>query len=421
MLKPLDDETLDHAIRQMIERFRRQNEDRHRINCGDKWLKQQRMIRTDFWQKLLRATQSGSQTAVKHRRAARPACVDDSAEYQCVNMEITGGNTPWTPELIIYACENVLLELTQNAAADYEALYYAGGDRYCLVLQASRSTQDEDIRELMEIFRDFFGKNLDIGVRFRLYRRCTIDAMADALGVSMQDGCQGNTAQMNVPQLDYEHPDTDGWKKLILLGDLDSLSASIRSFLERGIRGQENPADFLGAFQVDWNLLVSAILNENTSLSLTDLRRGGFSRWLTTDLEQTTLLAMEDASRITELLDTDNFSRLNVARIRNYIQQNIADVTRSAIAEHFYFSPNYLSKLFRNVEGVPLINYIQYQRIERAKSLLATTDLSISEVAMEIGYPNFSNFSKRFQNLVGCSPDEYRRKARSAIQKGPNK
>lgn len=128
-----------------------------------------------------------------------------------------------------------------------------------------------------------------------------------------------------------------------------------------------------------------------------------------------------DPSRITELLDTDNFSRLNVARIRNYIQQNIADVTRSAIAEHFYFSPNYLSKLFRNVEGVSLINYIQYQRIERAKSLLTTTDLSISEVAMEIGYPNFSHFSKRFQNLVGCSPNEYRRKARSAIQKGPNK
>lgn len=294
----------------MIERFRRQNEDRHRINCGDKWLKQQRMIRTDFWQKLLRAIQSGSQTAVKHRRAARPACVDDSAEYQCVGMKITGGNTPWTPELIIYACENVLLELTQNAATDYEAPYYAGGDRYYLVLQASRSTQDEDIRELMEIFRDFFGKNLDIGVRFRLYRRCTIDAMADALGVSMQDGCQGNTAQMNVPQLDYEHPDTDGWKKLILLGDLDSLSASIRSFLERGIRGQENPADFLGAFQVDWNLLVSAILNENTSLSLTDLRRGGFSRWLTTDLEQTTLLAMED-----RLSDTVQNAMMNIITV----------------------------------------------------------------------------------------------------------
>ena len=129
-------------------------------------------------------------------------------------------------------------------------------------------------------------------------------------------------------------------------------------------------------------------------------------------------LVMEDATELTKLLDIDGFSSLNVARIRSYIRDNIADVTRNSIAEHFHFSPNYLSKLFRNVEGVSLITYIQNQRMERAKELLANTDQSISEIAMEIGYPNFSHFSKRFRLFFGCSPNEYRRNARANTKKG---
>ena len=191
---------------------------------------------------------------------------------------------------------------------------------------------------------------------------------------------------------------------------LDALREAVTGYLRKEFNPEYGAMDFVGAFQVDWNLLMNSILKENTNLSVTELRRGGFSRWITTD--------MDDATGLTELLDIDGFSSLNVARIRSYIQENIADVTRNSIAEHFHFSPNYLSKLFRNVEGVSLITYIQNQRMERAKELLANTDQSISEIAMEIGYPNFSHFSKRFRLFFGCSPNEYRRNARANTKKG---
>ena len=69
---------------------------------------------------------------------------------------------------------------------------------------------------------------------------------------------------------------------------------------------------------------------------------------------------------------------------------------------------DYVSKLFMKTTGMSLPNYIAERRIERAKEYLRTSSLPISKIAMEVGYGNFSYFSKTFRELVGCTPNEYR-------------
>lgn len=95
--------------------------------------------------------------------------------------------------------------------------------------------------------------------------------------------------------------------------------------------------------------------------------------------------------------------------ILEYISAHLDEVTRSQIAEAFFLSPNYLSKLFHKEMGIPLSEYIQKERIELAKTLLVQKELPISEIAFRTGYPSFAHFSRRFKKFVGVSPNEYRK------------
>ena len=68
----------------------------------------------------------------------------------------------------------------------------------------------------------------------------------------------------------------------------------------------------------------------------------------------------------------------------------------------------YMSKIFSRITGRPLMAYISDRRMEKAKELLLATELPVSRVAMEVGFTNFSYFSKMFRTYTGSTPNEYR-------------
>lgn len=70
----------------------------------------------------------------------------------------------------------------------------------------------------------------------------------------------------------------------------------------------------------------------------------------------------------------------------------------------------YLQTSFEKSEGMKISHYIRNLRMERAKFLLETTDLSILEISIEVGYENPSKFAKNFRNYFGILPSKYRKK-----------
>jgi AraC-like DNA-binding protein len=66
----------------------------------------------------------------------------------------------------------------------------------------------------------------------------------------------------------------------------------------------------------------------------------------------------------------------------------------------------YLKKGFKELFGTTVHDFIQEQRMLKAKLLLTTTDHSVSEVAEEIGFSSVSNFSSAFKRLTGVFPSE---------------
>ncbi len=96
--------------------------------------------------------------------------------------------------------------------------------------------------------------------------------------------------------------------------------------------------------------------------------------------------------------------------IVEYIEKNyMLPITLTDISEKLYLSLPYLSVKFKQDTGLTFSKYLQKVRIEQCCRLLANTDKKITEAATAVGYSDQKQFHKAFKNLLGITPNEFRR------------
>jgi AraC family transcriptional regulator len=101
--------------------------------------------------------------------------------------------------------------------------------------------------------------------------------------------------------------------------------------------------------------------------------------------------------------------RYKLQRITDYINDNLReDLTLNRLAETLAMSPFHFAHAFRQATGLAPHRYLLQRRIERAKILLRETELSITEIAYQIGYSNQSSFSVLFRRVTGHTPKQFR-------------
>jgi len=94
-----------------------------------------------------------------------------------------------------------------------------------------------------------------------------------------------------------------------------------------------------------------------------------------------------------------------------YISNHVADSPDvDAVAEGVAMSRRTLERRFRQAMGRTIYDQIRHVRLERAKTLLTTTERLLTEVAMDSGFRSSSDLSNLFHRHVGMSPSEYRRR-----------
>lgn len=84
------------------------------------------------------------------------------------------------------------------------------------------------------------------------------------------------------------------------------------------------------------------------------------------------------------------------------------DLKVSEAARHVYLSPSYFSRLFRRATGMTFVDFLTMRRIEEARNLLLTTKMKVIDIAFQVGYADQSYFNKKFRELVGVTPGEFR-------------
>lgn len=94
----------------------------------------------------------------------------------------------------------------------------------------------------------------------------------------------------------------------------------------------------------------------------------------------------------------------------HYVDQNYFDeISLKGISAKFFFSPAYFSDLLKKKTGKSFNDYLNDLRINKAKELLQTPELKVTEVSELVGYHNCSYFIRIFREKTGQTPNDFRR------------
>lgn len=98
-----------------------------------------------------------------------------------------------------------------------------------------------------------------------------------------------------------------------------------------------------------------------------------------------------------------------IEKAKEYINCNFfKQISLDDVSREVDISPYYFSKIFKDETGVNFIDYLTNIRIDKAKELLANSDLSMKEICGKVGYSDPNYFSRSFKKNVGVTPTEFK-------------
>lgn len=119
--------------------------------------------------------------------------------------------------------------------------------------------------------------------------------------------------------------------------------------------------------------------------------------------------------RQTELTDADSDKNLHkrdsqiLNEIRQYVYDNYATADLNSVASKVYMSPNYVSRLFKELTDQNFSDFLLDVKMNEAEKLLNDPHNRIYEISETLGYKYVKNFSRAFHDYFGISPRDYRK------------
>lgn len=178
----------------------------------------------------------------------------------------------------------------------------------------------------------------------------------------------------------------------------------------------------------DINAVCKKVLQEQLDSLKIDYSTVGFGEIdIQTSIAPSTLKMLQDNLTNYGITIVETHKSILVQKIKDAIVQMIYsdekisnEKTSVYLADKIGQSYGYISNLFSDVTYTSIANFIILQRVERAKQLILTNELTITEIAWKLNYSSVAHFSNQFKNATGLTPSAFLRiidKRRDASQK----
>lgn len=165
------------------------------------------------------------------------------------------------------------------------------------------------------------------------------------------------------------------------------------------------------------------VCNRCISVVTAEMRKLGFEEAMVTmgEVNIPNELKSEEMQKIAEALNSHGFEIIDdkksavIEKIKTLVidqihhandrlKVNYSTLISGKLAKDY----SYLSNLFSEVEGVTIEQYIILQKIEKVKELLVYDELSLSQIADEMGYSSVAHLSNQFKKVTGLTPSHFK-------------
>ena len=113
-------------------------------------------------------------------------------------------------------------------------------------------------------------------------------------------------------------------------------------------------------------------------------------------------------NKIEELGSANVCTDARMIEIMNYVQANYIDITLDDLAEKFYLSKPYLSKYIKEKSGMTFGELVKKIRMKKAKALLKSSNMTVENIALSVGYQNVEHFNRLFKKAYNMTPMQFR-------------
>lgn len=125
------------------------------------------------------------------------------------------------------------------------------------------------------------------------------------------------------------------------------------------------------------------------------------------------LIHMDDKNQIPKKEYFHESQMNKIKRLREFMVTNLdKHYTLDELSDQFDIPLTAMKHCFKTTYGTSIYDYLKTYRMQKAAAILISTDLSITEVALSVGYYNASKFASAFKKFVGFTPSNYRKKHR---------
>ncbi len=447
-LKPIRYQELTQKLAAAAKEVERIRQERQNQLYGDYWLGFQEENRKGLWGQLLNRLQACHNgvckedemhglgkwlmaQAEKRRISYREQDLFTFLVFDLYRAEKLGG---WNTELMDTACFNVLEELFTLPGLQVESLVGIAPGSYQLVLlqkdscPADREAIVNACQRFIHFGNGYFEVDIDcyyccdikflnvpviVTKCFQIFRDdvTRTNQIYDIFVYRKKDAVYANPPMYQKLE---EYLNTGRWEEMLAIF-ISRMKDSARAgtLTRSGLESMQ--LDFM---QMIYSFLAANNVSARTLFANDDYRRlsqqaqdnvDGMEEFASYVVRQ----AMQTVSCLSSSDQPDEGEGSVVDIVRGYVDSHLSEeLNRASLSKRVFMNPDYLAKLFKEKTGQSLAAYIKERRIERAKEMLAHSELSISSIAQTVGYDNLSYFSSIFHDRTGLQPGEYRRKYR---------
>lgn len=418
LLKPINREKVKEAVLYAMQRARKQEQDEQ---ARSYWLDTGKEAKDIFWSQYL----LGQITQREESFRRLGYTTEDRYILAAVKTaSLAEVEKLWGADMFEYVLKNVLFELLDTPYFQAESVFPTPEKIWVIVCRfGSEIIPDSGALEgAMQNVTEACEKKLHLKVPAAIGSVCTERELVRELTAMREMMENVLNAGKHILRLEdyqpssycYVTPDVTIWEGFFHTGQKEEFTADIRRYLLKKTKEGLSKQDIL-AFRQDVTQMVYSFLRE-AGIAAYKL----FAEPEAEVLYQRACNSVEDMCTYCEFMADRVISYKKFTEepasimetILNYVDEHYCEeISRNDLVNLVYISPDYCSRLFTKETGRSLKQYVTEKRMEKAKRLLMS-DLPVKGVALEVGYTNFSYFSKAFREMAGISPMEYREQER---------
>lgn len=425
LMKPFNVDMMELVLQKIVQNLKQEREIKKGNEYGKWAIRNMREVKLTFWSNFLAGRIPHTEEEIERELAERKIDFAQEKKYRLVISSITNMEQDidtYGRSMVQFILENFHSELLCGVPENERVIYFEHKDA-CSFVSICDDQEEEQLKEKCHELIKKCSSLLALTVTCCISEVCRIvdfyeayHSIVDALSKNVVYYGNVFTQEQAVA---YDVKRTPALDMKIMDEYLEKHDKkSFMDYLKRELDGKVKQKVLDGK-------MLESIRQEVQQAVYAYLSRKGIQISLLLGDEISVKLSEKADQSVVDMLRWENYllervfeyeeevrkSQTIIEKINDYIHEHYKEnIGRNEIGASFFLVPEYLAKMYKKKTGQSLKDYINEYRLQQARLLLNYQERKVSEVALEVGFDNFSYFSTLFKKEYGMTPNEYRKK-----------